>query len=80
MNTLISQLSLHRLTILSFLVLGFLFGFLYRLVVKKIFTKSVRGKSKNIDNSGRRMRAGAGFALLIWALTTSLSPRLLFFA
>lgn len=59
---------------------GFVFGFLYRLVLKKFAKKTPYGVQRNIDVSGRILRAVIGVALVVWAVMTDWSPTLFFFA
>jgi hypothetical protein len=60
-------------------LLSFIFGFIYRTLLKKIAGKTPHGKSKNIGKSDRLFRAVLGFILFVLAITTSWNP-LLFFA
>jgi hypothetical protein len=66
--------------IVSMYVLAFIVGFLYRAILKKFATHSPRGVAKNIGKPDRLLRAVIGLALLLWAITTSWSPILLFFS
>jgi len=61
-------------------VLAFIFGFVYRTVLKKFARNSTHGASKNIGKNDRLIRIGIGVALLLIAITTSWSPWLLFFS
>jgi len=61
-------------------IFAFIFGFLYHLIMKKIATNSIRGVGKNIDKKDRLIRALLGVVLLLWAITTSWNPVLIFFA
>jgi uncharacterized membrane protein len=59
-------------------ILAFLFGFFYRLIVKKMAVKTVRGSSKNIGTQDRWYRFGLGVILFILAIITAWNPILLF--
>jgi hypothetical protein len=61
-------------------VLAFIIGFIYRaLLLKFTKVKTLRPK-KNINRSGRLLRAAIGVILLLIAITTSWNPIVLFFA
>ena len=62
------------------LALGFVFGFLYRFILRKWTKEKVRKTSHNINLNGRLLRALIGIWLLLLAITTTWSPLLLFFA
>lgn len=66
--------------ILIMYALAFAFGFLYRFILKKFAKGSVRGVHKNIAKSDRLVRLVIAIGLLLWAITTSWSPWLLFFS
>jgi len=66
--------------ILIMFVLAFIFGFVYRAVLKIFARNTTRGVSKNIGTNGRLVRAAIGVALLLAAITTTWSPWLLFFS
>lgn len=66
--------------ILIMYILAFVFGFLYRFILKKFAAGSVRGVQKNIAKSDRITRLAIAIGLLVWAITTSWSPWLLFFS
>ncbi len=61
-------------------ILAFIVGFIYRTILKKFATNSPRGVAKNIGKPDRLLRAVIGVALLLWAITTSWSPILIFFS
>jgi hypothetical protein len=61
-------------------IIAFAFGFLYRFILKKFAKGSVRGVQKNIVKSDRLLRLAIGIGLLLWAITTTWSPWLLFFS
>jgi hypothetical protein len=64
--------------ILVMYVFAFVFGYIYRMTMKKMARDSLRGVQKNIGKFDRFIRLVIGLALLIWAITTSWSPILLF--
>lgn len=75
--------------LVTMLLLAFIVGFVYRFIVKKISDKKVKEKvlageavsaPRNIGLSDRLLRTGIGLALLLWAMTTTWSPILLFAA
>jgi hypothetical protein len=59
---------------------AFTVGFLYRYLLQKFAKNSMRGAHKNIGATDRIIRLGIWIVLLIWAITTSWSPILLFFS
>ncbi len=61
-------------------LLAFLFGFIYRTILKKFAKGSVRGVAQNIGKSDRLLRIAIGVGLLLWAITTTWSPILIFFS
>lgn len=61
-------------------VLAFVFGILFRLVLRRFGRNTVRGVSKNINTNDRWLRFVIAIALFVWAVTTSWSPWLLFFS
>jgi len=69
----------YGLIIIMF-VLAFIFGFIYRALLKKISRNRIRGVSKNIGKSDRVLRALIGLALLLVAIATTWNPWLIFFA
>lgn len=67
--------------ILVMYIFAFIFGFAYRAILKKFAKKkSTRKLSHNIGKYDRIFRAVLGFALLLWAITTTWNPVLLFFS
>jgi hypothetical protein len=64
--------------ILVMFVLSFLFGFIYRALLKRITKKTTNGRVKNIGKGDRWLRVVLGLGLFILAVTTSWSPILLF--
>jgi hypothetical protein len=61
-------------------ILAFLFGFIYRAILKKFAKGSVRAVSHNIGKSDRLLRLAIGVGLLLWAITTTWSPVPIFFS
>jgi len=61
-------------------IMAFIFGFVYRVVLKKIARNTIRGVSKNIGTYDRLLRIGIGGALFLLAITTTWNPWLLFFS
>ncbi len=55
-----------------------IFGLVYRAVLKRLAKGTVRGVGKNIGRNGRLVRFGIGVGLLLWAVTTTWSPVLIF--
>lgn len=66
--------------ILSMYILSFIFGFIYRALMKKFAANSTRGLTQNIGKGDRLVRLGLSIILLLWAITTSWSPWLIFFS
>lgn len=66
--------------ILIMYILAFVFGLLYRYILKTFAKGTVRGVNNNIGNDDRTIRLTIWLGLLIWAITTSWSPWLLFFS
>lgn len=67
----------YGLVIVMFL-LSFLFGFVYRRLMRRFFPATSRGVTKNIRSWGRRMRVWCWIILFVIAILTSWSPILLF--
>jgi len=61
-------------------VCAFAFGFLYRFVLKQFAKNTSRRVSQNIGTYDRILRVCIGVALLLWAITTTWNPWLLFFS
>lgn len=61
-------------------VLAVLFGFSYRALLRRFATGTVRGVAENIGSPDRWLRFALGIGLLVWAITTTWSPLLLFFS
>ncbi len=71
------------LVVAMYLLAG-IFGLLYRAILKKLAKNAIVGKegrgSKNIGKGDRLLRLLIGVGLLVWAITTTWSPILLFFS
>jgi len=61
-------------------ILAFIFGFSYRMILKKFAKKTTRGIAKNIGKPDRILRFGLGLGLLILAIITNWSLILFFFS
>lgn len=61
-------------------ILAFIVGFIYRAILKKFARRSTHGAPKNIGKPDRLIRVIIGVGLLLWAITTSWSPILIFFS
>jgi Protein of unknown function (DUF2892) len=61
-------------------ILAFICGLTYRAILKKFAKGSTRGIQKNIGKNDRLIRLAIASGLLLWAITTSWSPILLFFS
>jgi hypothetical protein len=66
--------------IIVMFALAFLFGFIYRFILKRFTQHTVRGVPKNIGTSDRALRFFIAMILFIWAIITTWSPALLFFS
>lgn len=66
--------------ILVLYILAGLVGFLYRFVLKRFATNTVRGVSNNIGTPDRLLRFAIAIILLLWAILTTWSPILIFFS
>ncbi len=66
--------------ILVMYLLAFIFGFIYRFVLKKFAKANNRKVHKNIGSSDRLIRFAIAVALLVLAITTTWSPLLIFFS
>ncbi len=61
-------------------VFAFIIGFVYRYILKQATKGTVRGVHKNIGKNDRILRFVLGIVLLLWAITTTWSPILIFFS
>jgi hypothetical protein len=59
-------------------IVAFIAGLLYRTILKRVAKGTVRGVHKNIGWGDRLLRLAIGVGLLLWAITTSWSPILIF--
>jgi len=66
--------------ILIMFVLAFAVGFAYRFVLRRFAKSTVRGVGKNIYTKDRLVRLAIALALLLFAITTTWSPIILFLA
>lgn len=64
--------------ILILYVIAFIVGFIYRAILKKIAKTENRKLHKNIGKSDRIIRFAIAIVLLVWAITTTWSPLLIF--
>ncbi|MBM3579888.1 MAG: DUF2892 domain-containing protein [Alphaproteobacteria bacterium] len=61
-------------------LLAAIVGLLYRVILKKFAKNSVRGVMHNIGKADRLLRLAIGAGLLLWAITTSWNPIIVFFS
>lgn len=66
--------------IVAMYLLAGIVGFVYRAILKRLAKGSVRRVHKNIGRNDRLLRLAIGVALLLWAITTTWSPILIFFS
>lgn len=66
--------------IIAMYLLAFVVGFIYRAILKRLSKGTTRGAHHNIGKSDRLLRLAIGGALLLWAITTSWNPLILFFS
>jgi len=66
--------------IVAMYILAFIVGFIYRAILKKFAKNSPRGATRNIGKPDRLLRLAIGVGLLLWAITTTWSPLLIFFS
>jgi hypothetical protein len=59
-------------------ILAGIVGFIYRFILKKVAKNSQRRVNKNIGKGDRFIRFLIGVGLILWAITTSWSPILIF--
>ena len=57
---------------------AFIIGFIYRALLRNLAKTGPHTRPRNIGGTDRLIRTGLGLALLIWAITTSWNPLLLF--
>ncbi len=67
------------LIVIMYLIAG-IAGLGLRYILKRMANVTVRGAHKNIGKSGRLLRLVIGAGLLLWAITTTWSPVLIFFS
>lgn len=66
--------------ILIMYVFSAIVGLAYRLILKRVAKGTVRGVHKNIGRNDRLIRFAISLGLLLWAITTTWSPILIFFS
>jgi hypothetical protein len=66
--------------ILVMYLLAFAIGFIYKLLLRKFAKNPAHGATKNIGKKDRLIRALLGLILIVWAITTTWNPFLLFFS
>jgi hypothetical protein len=66
--------------ILIMYVFSAIVGLAYRLILKRVAKGTVRGVHKNIGRNDRLIRFAISLGLLLWAITTTWSPVLIFFS
>lgn len=66
--------------IVTMYLLAGIVGLLYRAILKKIAKNSPRGVHKNLSKADRLLRLAIGVGLLLWAITTTWNPILIFFS
>jgi len=67
------------LIVIMYLFAGIV-GFGYRLILKRFAKGSARGVHQNIGKGDRLLRLAIGVGLLLWAITTTWNPILIFFS
>jgi hypothetical protein len=61
-------------------VLALIVLIIYRAIMRRVAKNTPRGSAKNIGRGDRLVRVGIGVALLLWAITTSWNPLIIFFS
>jgi len=69
----------YGLIILMYILAGIVL-IVYRAIMRRVAKNTPRGSAKNIGTGDRLLRVGIGIALLVWAITTSWNPLLIFFS
>jgi hypothetical protein len=64
--------------ILALYILAGIALIIYRAIMRRVAKNTPRGGAKNIGTGDRLLRVGIGIALLLWAITTSWNPLLIF--
>lgn len=67
------------LIVIMYLLAGIV-GLIYRAILKRLAKGTVRGVHKNIGKWDRLIRFAIGTGLLLWAITTTWNPILIFFS
>lgn len=66
--------------IIAMYLLSVIVGLIYRAILKRYAKGTARGLNKNIGKWDRLIRFAIGAGLLLWAITTTWSPILIFFS
>lgn len=66
--------------IVAMYLLAGIVGLIYRAILKRLAKGTVRGVHKNISKWDRLIRFAIGAGLLLWAITTTWNPILIFFS
>lgn len=66
--------------LIAMYLLAAIFGFAYRALLRRLARGTPRGLGTNIGKPDRLLRFSLGVGLLVWAVTTTWSPLLLFFS
>lgn len=66
--------------IVAMYLLAVIVGLIYRAILKRYAKGTVRGLNKNIGKGDRLIRFAIGAGLLLWAITTTWNPILIFFS
>lgn len=61
-------------------VLAGIVGLIYRAILKRVAKGTMHGVHKNIGKGDRLLRLAIGLGLLLWAITTTWSPIVIFFS
>lgn len=64
--------------IVAMYVLAVVVGLVYRFVLQRVAKGTVRGVRKNIGSRDRLLRVAIGVGLLMWAITTTWNPLIIF--
>jgi len=78
LQILFSKIGLGDILFLFFL--AFVFGFVYRALLRKFANTEPYKRHKNIGKNDRLIRASLGIVLIIWAIMTNWNPFLIFFS
>jgi hypothetical protein len=67
----------YGLIIIMYILAGIV-GLICRAIMRRVWKNAPRGDRKNIGAGDRLLRVGIGIALLLWAITTSWNPFIIF--